>query len=109
MPRSAGSLGRVDTAETVTAAVRQLQSLGYATDFELDAAGINCRACRQQHMPERLEVTHTFRFEGASNPSDEEIVLGVLCPDCGAKGVIVSAYGPSAEPELFDLLVRLTR
>jgi hypothetical protein len=99
----------VDSAETVTEAVQQLQSQGYATDFELDAAGINCRACRHQHMPERLQVTHTYRFEGATNPSDEAIVLGVVCPDCGTKGVIVSAYGPSAEPELFELLMRLTR
>jgi hypothetical protein len=99
----------VDAAETVTDAVEQLQRQGYDVNFELGADGINCRACNQRHMPERLDVTHTFRFEGATNPSDEEIVLGVRCPDCGARGVIVSAYGPSAEPELFELLVRLTR
>jgi DNA-directed RNA polymerase subunit RPC12/RpoP len=99
----------VDAAETVTDAVEQLQRQGYDVNFELDADGINCRACNHRHMPERLDVTHTFRFEGATNPSDEEIVLGVRCPDCSARGVIVSAYGPSAEPELFELLVRLTR
>ena len=99
----------MDTAETVTEAVQQLQSLGYETDFRLDATGIDCGACGIQHMPERLDVTHTYRFEGATNPSDEAIVLGVRCPDCDARGVIVSAYGPSAEPELFELLVRLTR
>jgi hypothetical protein len=105
----AGRVRRVDSAETVTEAVRQLQSLGYDRDFEFAATGINCRACDHQHMPERLEVTHTYRFEGATNPSDEEIVLGVRCPHCEALGVIVSAYGPAAEPELFDLLVRLMR
>ena len=34
-----------------------------------------------------------------SNPDDEAIVIGVTCPACEAKGVLVSAYGPAADPE----------
>ena len=99
----------MDNPETVTEAVQQLQRLGYADDFRLDAAGITCAACATTHVPERLELTHQFRFEGPSDPGDEEIVLGLRCPHCELHGIIVSAYGPSAEPELFELLARLVR
>jgi hypothetical protein len=99
----------VEHPGTVTEAVQALQHLGYADDFRLDAAGITCGACATTHMPERLEVTHQFRFEGPTDPGDEAIVLGVRCPHCEGHGIVVSAYGPSAEPELFELLARLVR
>ena len=28
---------------------------------------------------------------------------------CGARGIVVSAYGPDADPEIFDLVTRLSR
>jgi hypothetical protein len=34
-----------------------------------------------------------------SDPDDEEIVFGLLCPACGARGTLVSAFGPLADPE----------
>lgn len=41
--------------------------------------------------PEPLLIRHTVRFEGAPDPGDEAIVLGVECPVSGATGIIVSA------------------
>jgi hypothetical protein len=96
----------VDAAETVLDAVRMLEVLGYTDDLRLDDGGVRCAACDTRHAPERLVITHTFRFEGASDPADEAIVLGVECPSCGTRGVIVSAYGPEADPALFELLQR---
>jgi hypothetical protein len=49
----------------------------------------------------------TYRYEGNTDPGDESVVFGIVCPDCGAKGIVVSAYGPDADPEVFDLLTRL--
>ncbi|MGC1513560.1 MAG: hypothetical protein WA797_11660 [Acidimicrobiales bacterium] len=48
-----------------------------------------------------------FRFEGDSDPGDEAIVLGIECPACNRRGIIVSAYGPDADPHLLALLDRL--
>jgi hypothetical protein len=33
-----------------------------------------------------------------SDPDDEAIVLGVRCPQCDTKAVVVSAFGPNADP-----------
>ena len=95
--------------DTVTEAVAYLESEGYVDDYTLCSDGI-CDATTGKTLPvEAAIVDHTFRFEGDSDPSDEAIVLGVRCPAWGRKGVIVSAYGPEADPEHTDLLVALTR
>jgi hypothetical protein len=94
----------VDAPETVTDAVQLLAAQGYDGSFTVNGRAFRCDACRHHHAPSRLIIDRTFRFEGPSDPGDESIVLGVTCPDCGARGVIVSAYGPAAEPEYLALL-----
>lgn len=99
----------METPETVTEAVQLLEAAGYDSGFFLDDHGFNCRSCNGAHPPDRLVVDKTFRYEGASDPGDETIVIGVRCPACGATGIIVSAYGPDAEPQLLSLLRLLDR
>jgi hypothetical protein len=98
----------MDAPETVTEAIRQLEADGYVSDFRLDATGIHCGACGGGHQPDRLVVAATARFEGITDPGDEEVVFAVVCPDCGARGIVVSGYGPASDPEVIDLLIRLT-
>jgi hypothetical protein len=93
--------------ETVTEAVQQLQAEGYDGDFRLDASGVHCGACGAGHQPESLRVTQTYRYEGNTDPGDESVVFGIVCPDCAARGIVVSAYGPDADPEIFAMLTRL--
>lgn len=95
--------------ETVSEAVRTLAELGYSGDLVLSSEGLRCRACGVVHHPDGIVVDHTFRFEGPTDPADEAIVLGIQCPTCGHRGVVVSAYGPAADPELFEVLDRLAR
>lgn len=94
----------METPETVTEAVQLLEATGFGSEFFLDDHGFGCPDCDQVHTPERLVVEATYRFEGASDPGDASIVLGVRCPVCGAAGIIVSAYGADAEPQLITLL-----
>jgi hypothetical protein len=97
----------VEPPGTVLDAVNQLEALGYTDQLVIDRDGMRCNACGTHHRPERIVVTHTFRFEGPSDPDEEAIVLGVECPECGLRGVVVSAYGPEADPELFDVIAHL--
>ena len=46
----------------------------------------------------RLAVGSLSRFEGASDPDDMLAVLGLVCPGCGAKGTVITHYGPTASP-----------
>jgi hypothetical protein len=94
----------VDAPETVTEAVRGLQQRGYGDDFTIAPAGVHCAACGGVHPARRLVITDVFRFEGPSDPGDETIVLGVECPACGERGIVVSAFGPDADDQLRDLV-----
>ncbi len=101
-----------DTAEysmpdTVTEAVALLQADGYSADVSLDGIAATCGACSATSGLDGLVVDHTYRFEGPSDPADEAIVLGVRCPSCGTKGIVVSAFGPEADPEQTELHTRL--
>ena len=94
---------------TVTDALKLLASEGYSEDFNLLGPVAKCPSCHSTHPIEHSTIERQFRFEGPTDPGDEAIVLGLSCPDCNAKGVFVSAYGPDADPALFQILAKLPR
>ena len=65
------------------------------------------RRCNGDHGPELAQVDHVYRYEGPSDPDEEAIVLALSCPVCGAKGTLVSGYGPSTDPNDIELIVAL--
>jgi hypothetical protein len=99
----------VPAPETVTEAVAFLASEGYEENLEVCPVGILRAGTDEAHPVEGAVVDHTFRFEGPTDPGDEAIVLGVRCSRWGIKGVIVSAYGPDADPEETAVLTALAR
>jgi hypothetical protein len=57
--------------------------------------------------PHDVHIDAQYRFEGASDPDDEAVVLGLHDPVTGTRGVLVSAYGPAAsaaEAEVLSVL-----
>lgn len=91
-------------ASTVSEAIEQLRRDGYLADAYFDDGRVACGTCRTHHAPSAFVVRVVYRFEGASDPDDEAIVLGVECPSCATRAVITSAYGPQADPAIVDLL-----
>ena len=90
--------------DTVTEAIALLESKGYTAEIDLDARTLMCPGCSQALPVAGAQVDHIFRFEGDSDPDDEMIVIGLSCPSCGQRGVLVSAYGPGADPEHAEAL-----
>lgn len=97
------------TPDTVTEALSFLAAEGYSDEYQLCPAGLMVPDRPDAHPIETAVVDYTFRFEGASDPGDEAIVLGVRCPEWGRKGVVVSAFGPAADPEHTQLLIALAK
>jgi hypothetical protein len=95
---------------TVVEAIATLRERGYGADFDVAPGGlIVCRACGDVHKPEDAVVEATFRFEGASDPDDEAVVFGLACRACGARGVLVAAYGPAASADEAAVVTALAR
>jgi len=93
--------------DTVLEAVQQLDAEGFGGSFSLRDDDLNCSVCGKGHSPSTAEVVRVFRFEGASDPDEEAVVYALRCPACGARGTLVSAFGPGADPEVSDRLVML--
>ena len=98
---------RSTSASTVTEALEEMAAEGYGDDLHLTKGKVACGSCGSRHPTKVIEVDRVLRFEGPSDPADEAIVLGLRCPRCGAKGALVSAFGPDADPELAEAFVYL--
>lgn len=93
-----------EAPDTVTEAVKLLAALGYSATFEWHDGELQCSACGATCALSGARAERVYRFEGPSDPADEAIVIGLSCPACGTKGTFVSAYGPAADPDLFEQL-----
>jgi hypothetical protein len=79
---------RVASELTMTEVLAQLDADGYVADFRLDNGVVCPKDCAGP-----ATFDSTWRFEGASDPDDESIVLALRCPVCGTRGVVATAYG----------------
>jgi len=87
----------VDRLETsIGEAIGRLRAEGYDADFRVDGVELRCHACGLPHPPAEARMEAVVRVEGVTDPADEAIVLGLACVACGARGVLVSAYGIAA-------------
>jgi hypothetical protein len=88
---------RAMTLPTVVAEIEALRRRGYTADFAVTRDGqLRCDGCGHTHRPEDARIESMARFEGPSNPDDQAIVFGLRCEVCGLRGVLVTAYGPTA-------------
>ena len=92
--------------ETAIEAMQWLKDEGYTQDFNLETDCIRAGALRI--MPEAFTIHHVFRFEGNTDPGDEEIVYGIASDQAQAKGILFNAYGIYADP-LTDEMIRKLR
>jgi hypothetical protein len=94
---------------TVTEAIALLEARGFTGSFRVatETAALVCDGCRQWVVPADAEVVEVFRFEGASDPDDEAIVVALRCHSCGRQGVLVAAYGAEVDAVEGEVLVML--
>ena len=93
--------------DTVTEALNDLKSKGYTINFNIAFDKIICQKTKICLNPHEFEITETHRFEGDTNPSDEDIVYAVESRDGMMKGVITSAYGMYADTVSTDMIKKL--
>ncbi|MBC7507905.1 MAG: phosphoribosylpyrophosphate synthetase [Ferruginibacter sp.] len=94
--------------DTVTEALTTLKAKGYTMDFNIAFDKLICREtnfCLNLH---EFEITEVHRFEGATDPGDEDVVYAVESKDGKMKGVLTSAYGMYADTISTDMLSKLS-
>lgn len=90
--------------DTVSNAINSLKRQGYTVDFNLEGnylvnggnkIGVN-----------EFSIVDVYRYEGDTDPSDEAAVYAIESTS-GMKGVLVTAYGASAEAFTDEMLEKL--
>jgi hypothetical protein len=98
----------MENYETVVAALNGLKQKGYTLDFNIAFDKLACSATGACLNPDEFEITEVYRFEGDTNPDDQDIVYAVESKDGGIKGTLTSAYGVYAEDISADMIRKLS-
>jgi hypothetical protein len=83
-----------------------LRSAGYVVDFEIGGRGLAISGGDPVPV-EDVHIDGEYRFEGASNPDDESLVMALHDDVSGRLGVLITAYGPSASAAEAEVLSAL--
>lgn len=97
----------MENYETVVAALEGLKAKGYTIDFNLSFDKLNCATTGICLNPDEFEITEVHRFEGDTNPDDQDVVYAVESKDGKTKGTITSAYGAYADDVSPEMLRKL--
>src|SRR3984885_11869312 len=94
--------------DTVTDALNGLKAKGYTTDFNIVFDKIICSKKETALTPDEFEIVETYRFEGETNPSDEDVVYAIESKHGNIKGIITSAFGLYADSVSTDMIKKLS-
>ena len=85
-----------------------LEDAGFVSQMAARPGGmIVCFTCRQESPAAEFELQVQRRTEGASDPDDMLAVVGLVCPNCGARGTAVLGYGPESDEDDTEVLAHL--
>lgn len=98
----------MENYDTVVGALAGLRARGYILDFNLAFDKIICSQSEVCLNPAEFEITETYRFEGETNPSDEDVVYAIESIHGDLKGVITSAFGMYADNIHSDMIRKLS-
>jgi hypothetical protein len=97
----------MENYETVVAALAGLKAKGYTLDFNIAFDKIICNENGLCLNPHEFEITDAYRFEGDTNPDDEDIVYAIESKDGSVKGSMSSAYGVYADAVSTQMMQKL--
>ena len=94
--------------KTIDEVMAGMEAEGFGGQMAARAGGaVMCFSCRQESPAEEVGLHALHRIEGVSDPDDMVAVAALACPRCGGRGTVVLGYGPEADPDESDVLVRL--
>ncbi|MEO6540500.1 MAG: phosphoribosylpyrophosphate synthetase [Ferruginibacter sp.] len=94
--------------DTVVAAIDGLKTRGYTTNFNIAFDKIMCSETKTCLNPGEFEIVEVYRFEGNSNPADEDVVYAVESINGNMKGIITSAFGLYADSASTEMIRKLS-
>ncbi|HMU73601.1 MAG TPA: phosphoribosylpyrophosphate synthetase [Ferruginibacter sp.] len=97
----------MEAYDTVVEALNGLKERGYTTNFNIAFDKLICSEKKHVLNPDEFEITEVYRFEGDTNPGDEDVVYAVESKNGDIKGVFSGAFGLYADSVSTDMLRKL--
>lgn len=72
-----------------------------------EPGSLRCTVCDTESAAGRFEVVAERRLEGASDPDDMVVVMGLRCPVCHISGAVVLGFGAEASTVDADIVAAL--
>ena len=94
--------------DTLVYALEGLKKRGYTVNFNIAFDRLMCSENKICLNPDEFDIVEVHRFEGDSNPDDEDVVYAVKSKDGNIKGVITSAFGLYADSASTEMLKKLS-
>ncbi|MBS1512291.1 MAG: phosphoribosylpyrophosphate synthetase [Bacteroidetes bacterium] len=94
--------------DTLTDALNDLKQRGFTIDFNIAFDKLVCTSNTTVLNPNEFEIVEVYRFEGNTNPADEEVVYAIAAKEGDRKGTLISAFGIYAADISTELLKKLT-
>ena len=98
----------MESYDTVVSALAGLKAKGYTVNFNIAFDKIICSDNKNILNPDEFEIVEIHRFEGNSNPADEDVVYAVESKTGNIKGVITSAFGLYADAASTEMIRKLS-
>lgn len=81
---------------------------GYARQFTVvDGGRVGVQDGDETFAPDELTIDHLHRYEGTTNPGDEELLVALSSRDGRLKGTLTLAYGTYASSDEAEVARRL--
>lgn len=96
------------TYDTVTEALQDLKLRGFSIDFNIAFDKIICSNNKVCLNPNEFEIVEVYRFEGETDPGDENVVYAIESKDGTIKGTMSSAFGMYAESISTEMIQKLS-
>jgi len=93
--------------DTLSEAVNDLLKRGYTHNFNLKSDSLTCVENEINIHPNDFDIDEVHRFEGNTDPGDENVLFAISSDKHKIKGLLVNAFGmysDSISGELMDKL-----
>lgn len=89
--------------KSLSECINTLTKFGFKTQFQVGEEGLESLDTHKIYQPGDIEVTNFYRFEGESNPSDNDILYAIKT-NKGERGILTDAYGMYADSKVNDFM-----
>ena len=93
--------------QRMAAVIERLTIAGYTDMFRGEKGGVRAVGSGHVHQPTELAIDAIERFEGASDPDDEVIILAITSAVDGCRGTYTVPYGRNMSVVDSDLISQI--